>query len=113
MESMKKLFLLFALIGSMLGMMGQGTTTAGINGQILDDNSDPLAGATVIAIHESTGSQYGAITGEQGYYRIQNMNVGGSYRMTISFVGYESYKKGNVKLGLFIETKSSNKEHEN
>ena len=100
MKTIKKLLLSLAVFGLALNVMGQGTTTAGMNGQILDDNSSPLAGATVVAVHEPTGSQYGAITGEQGFFRIPNMNIGGPYKVTVSYVGYENYDQGNIYLTL-------------
>ena len=100
MKTIKKLLLSLAVFGLALSVMGQGTTTAGMNGQILDDNSSPLAGATVVAVHEPTGSQFGAITGEQGFFRIPNMNIGGPYKVTVSYVGYENYDQGNIYLTL-------------
>ena len=100
MKTIKKLLLSFAFVGMAIGVMGQGTTTAGMNGQILDDNSSPLAGATVVAVHEPTGSQFGAITGEQGFFRIPNMGIGGPYKVSVSYVGYESHEQGNIYLTL-------------
>ncbi len=79
---------------------GQGSTTSGINGQVLDDSSDPLPGATVVAIHTPSGSQYGGITDSKGFFRIPNMNVGGPYSLTVSYVGYISYEKKNIFLTL-------------
>ncbi|MCD4710401.1 MAG: TonB-dependent receptor [Bacteroidales bacterium] len=100
MKAIRKILLSFAMFGLALGVMGQGTTTAGMNGQILDESSSPLAGATVVAVHEPTGSQFGAITGEKGFFRIPNMNIGGPYKVTISYVGYENYERGNINLNL-------------
>jgi hypothetical protein len=100
MKTMKRLFLSLAVLGLALGVMGQGTTTSGMNGQVLDENSEPLEGATVVAVHEPTGSQFGAITGPKGFFRIPNMNVGGPYTLTVSYVGYENYQQGNISLTL-------------
>ncbi len=100
MKILKKVLLSLVVLGLAMGVMGQGTTTAGINGQVMDENSEPLAGATVVAVHQPTGSQYGAITGEKGFFRIPNMNVGGPYTVTVSYVGYENYELGNISLSL-------------
>ena len=97
---MKKVLFSLALMGLAAGVMGQGATTSGINGQVFDENSEPLAGATVVAVHEPTGSQYGGITGDKGYFRIPNMNVGGPYTLTVSYVGYENYVQKNINLTL-------------
>ncbi len=59
-----------------------------------------LPGANVIAVHIPTGTQYGGTTDNAGYFRIPNMNVGGPYKVTISYVGYKSYEKDNIYLSL-------------
>jgi hypothetical protein len=79
---------------------GQGSTTSAINGRILDDSNQPLPGATVVAVHTPTGSQFGGISDEKGFFRIPNMNVGGPYVVTVSFVGYENYKQNDIWLDL-------------
>ncbi|HYX07103.1 MAG TPA: TonB-dependent receptor, partial [Bacteroidales bacterium] len=76
------------------------TTTSGINGRITDEKGQPLSGANVVAVDEPTGSQYGTITDEKGFYTLANMNVGGPYTVTITFVGYEKLVKNNVYLTL-------------
>ena len=79
---------------------GQGLTTASINGRITDSSGQPLPGATVIALHVPTGSQYGTVTDADGYLRIANMNVGGPYTITVSFIGYQDYREEGVTLSL-------------
>ncbi|MEP2936348.1 MAG: carboxypeptidase regulatory-like domain-containing protein [Gilvibacter sp.] len=83
----------------------QGVTTAGINGRIVDANSEPLLGANVVAVNANTGATYGAITDFDGYYRISNMRAGGPYTVTISYVGYED----NVRTGVFLQLGNSQK----
>ena len=81
----------FVIVGSL--SFGQGTTTAAMNGRVVDDQGNPLPGATVVAIHEPTGSQFGGITDSEGYFRLPNMNIGGPYSVTFSFVGYQKVEK--------------------
>ncbi len=100
---MKKLRLLVALFAMLLGVnfaYGQGTTTASITGVVKDTNGEVLTGATVIAVHTPTGSQYGNISNVDGRFRIANMQVGGPYTVTVSFVGYQNNQKNNVFLTL-------------
>ena len=87
-------FMLFAM-----NSFGQGSTTSAMNGKIVS-GGEALSGATVVAVHTPTGSQYGTITDEQGFFRIPNMNVGGPYKLTVSFVGYQSYVKDGIYLTL-------------
>ncbi len=79
---------------------GQGTTTSGMNGKITDTDGGPLPGATVMAVHTPTGSQFGGISDAQGYFRLPNMNVGGPYKVTVSFIGFEPYEKSGIYLSL-------------
>src|SRR6056297_140804 len=78
----------------------QGTTTAAINGRVIDSNGETLPGATVQAVNESTGAKYAGITNATGNFNLLNMNVGGPYTITIYYVGYEDYVKKNVYLNL-------------
>ena len=50
----------------------------------------PLPGANIIAVHQSSGSQYGTSTRLDGKYNINGMRVGGPYTITVSFVGYNN-----------------------
>jgi len=71
-----------------------------MNGIITDANGEPIPGATVIAVHEPTNSQFGNVTDITGSYRLSNMNVGGPYTITVSFVGFETFTQPNVYLDL-------------
>lgn len=79
---------------------GQGVTTASINGQVTDQNGEPLPGATVQAIHTPSGTKYGVATDFDGYYRLTNVRVGGPYTVTITYVGFKDYQDTNVFLAL-------------
>ena len=93
------LVMTFAVI-STAAVFGQGTTTSSINGRVIDSNGQPMPGATVLAVHNPSGSQYGNITNLDGLYRIPNMRVGGPYTVTVSFVGYENSVQENIFLTL-------------
>ncbi len=67
----------------------QGVTTGAINGTVTDPETNPLPGATVVAVHEPSGTQYGAVTRETGMYNLPGMRIGGPYKVTISFAGFE------------------------
>jgi len=79
--------LMFAL-GLMISLttMAQ-VTTSSMSGRITDDKG-PLIGATVVAIHQPSGTRYGAVTNTDGYYTIQGMRPGGPYQVQIAYVGY-------------------------
>ncbi|MGL5938462.1 MAG: carboxypeptidase-like regulatory domain-containing protein, partial [Phocaeicola sp.] len=65
-------------------------TTASIGGKITDVTNEAIIGATIQAIHEPSGTYYGAITNVDGRYTIQGMRAGGPYKVEISYIGYET-----------------------
>lgn len=93
-RSLKAVIGLFTVIaalffGPIQGVKAQGSTTAALSGTVVDEKGEGLPGATVIAVHEPTGSKYGSVTRNDGNYNIVNMRVGGPYKVTITFVGYK------------------------
>ena len=78
----------------------QGATTAAMSGVITDKDGAGLPGATVIAIHTPTNTQYVAPTNSDGRFNIQNMRVGGPYSVRVTFVGYKDFTREGVALSL-------------
>lgn len=75
-------------------------TTSGLRGTVTDNTGEPLPGATVVATHMPSGTEYGAATSSQGTYTILNMRVGGPYRVVVSFIGFEPTVTDNITLNL-------------
>ena len=71
-------------------------TTGSMSGQVLDEAGAPVSGASVIAVHEPSGSRYGAITRNDGRFSMPGLRVGGPYRLTVSHIGFETEERGNV-----------------
>ncbi len=84
----QRLFSLLLFMFISLAMFGQGATTSSLSGTVTDSKGEPLAGATVVATHDPSGTRYGAIADNAGNYRIQNMRVGGPYTVAVTFVGF-------------------------
>jgi Carboxypeptidase regulatory-like domain len=69
------------------GVAAQGVTTGAISGIVVNPQQEPVAGATVTAIHAPSGTVYEAVTRGDGRFSIQGMRVGGPYSVTVSFSG--------------------------
>ena len=78
----------------------QGATTAAMSGVITDKTGAGLPGATVIAVHTPTNTQYVTPTNSEGRFNIQNMRVGGPYTIKVTFVGYKDLVREGINLAL-------------
>ena len=95
-------FMLLTLAALLVAVGAQAQiTTSSMGGKVVDDANEPVIGATVQAVHEPSGTLYGAITNVDGRYAIQGMRTGGPYTVTISYVGYQTrtYKDITLQLG--------------
>lgn len=98
---MKKSYLLslFLLICMSVSVQAQVTTSA-LSGKVIDDQNESIIGATVVAVHEPSGTVYGAVTNVDGRYTIQGMRTGGPYKVEISYVGYQKDVFTDIRLEL-------------
>lgn len=101
MKTTSKILFLLAVFMLLTVTIYAQVTTSGMSGRVLDTNNSPLPGATVLAIHEPSGSQYGTSTNMEGRFNLQGMRTGGPYLVQVSFIGYskESYSDIILLLG--------------
>lgn len=98
-------FLVLAIVMfSYQSIFAQGVTTAAISGTVVDKDGNPLPGANIIVVHEPSGTQYGTSSRESGRYNIIGLRVGGPYKVTVSFVGFENQVRDNIYLSLGVTT---------
>lgn len=94
-------FLFSALVVSAMAVGANAqVTTSAISGKVLDETKAPVIGATVVAVHEPSGTLYGAVTNVDGRYTIQGMRTGGPYKIEISYVGYNKTTYTGISLEL-------------
>ena len=86
----KILFLMVLMLTSALTVMAQ-ITTSSMAGKVTfeDVKGEEVIGATIVAVHEPSGSRYTAVTNATGNFTIQGMRTGGPYEVTISYIGYQ------------------------
>ncbi|MBQ2598564.1 MAG: TonB-dependent receptor, partial [Bacteroidales bacterium] len=100
---MKKTFKCFLAVAAFLLMAIPSfaqITTANLAGQVLDESGEPLIGAAVVAVHTPSGTQYYAVTNEDGRYAIQGMRTGGPYEVTYSLIGCQTVVVPDIVLSL-------------
>ncbi len=75
-------------------------TTSTVSGKVKDAKGEEIPGANVVLVHTPTGTRYGVATQIDGHFVLANMNPGGPYTLTVSFVGYQTFKAENLNLTL-------------
>lgn len=90
---------LAVVVISSLGLFAQ-STNAGINGTITDQDGETLPGATVVAVHQPSGTTYGSVTREDGRFNLSNIRVGGPYKVEVSYVGFQKRELEGVYVSL-------------
>lgn len=96
---MKKIFFLVISVFAFCAASAQ-ITTSGMSGTVVDDQQQPLIGATVIAVHTPSGTQYGVATNTDGRYTLQGLRAGGPYKLTISYIGCQGIEFTDIQLPL-------------
>ena len=96
--NMKRLLLSVALL-LVVAVASAQVTTSSVRGRVTT-NDNPLPGATIVATHTPSGTNYGTTSNGEGHFVISGMRVGGPYNVTISFIGYNDVVIADLMLGL-------------
>lgn len=95
----KKIFFFVVTIMCSFQAVAQ-ITTSTLRGNVSLEGAPTSAGATVIAIHTPTGTEYDTVSDSSGKFIIEGMQVGGPYSVEISFIGYETFRENGIYLKL-------------
>ena len=82
----------------------QGVTTGTMTGLVNDAQGAVIPGASVTAVHVPSGTEYQAVTQEDGRFFIPAMRVGGPYKVTVALQGFRSEVHENVNVSLGTST---------
>ena len=83
----------FAVLACVLGLSwlsrdaSAQVTTGSMSGRVTNAQKQPVAAASIIAIHEPSGTSYEATTRADGSFSIPNMRVGGPYTVQVLYTG--------------------------
>ncbi|MGD9584002.1 MAG: carboxypeptidase regulatory-like domain-containing protein, partial [Lysobacterales bacterium] len=76
------------------------STAAGVAGRIVDDQGNPVSGATVEIVHTPSGSTNTVSTDADGRFAARGLRVGGPYKVSASKEGSVNSSKSNIFLVL-------------
>ena len=80
----------------------QGVTTGSITGTVLDPQKAPVPGASVLAVHEPSGTRYEALSRGDGRFSLPGMRVGGPYTVTATLTGFQPQTVKDVIVSLGV-----------
>ena len=74
-------------------------TTSSVTGSVVEGNTS-VTDASVTLIHLPTNSSFETTTNKQGRFSLDNLNVGGPYKIIVKAMGYEEYSNSQIQLSL-------------
>ena len=97
----KRILFTFALLVAVVCTAMAQVTTSALSGKVaMAADGEPVIGATVQAVHEPSGTRYSTVTNVDGRYAIQGMRVGGPYKVSVSYIGYNKKEFTGITLQL-------------
>lgn len=76
------------------------STSAGVGGQVVGADGQPLAGAEVTIVHSESGTVNRVVTDANGRYNARGLRVGGPYVITVKKEGTGTRSEDDVYLNL-------------
>ncbi|MGC4104243.1 TonB-dependent receptor [Ferruginibacter sp.] len=75
-------------------------TTSSISGTVKQKDGQPIAGATITAIHQPSGTKYVTVSKKAGTFTISGMRSGGPYTLSFESVGFTPQQLTDINLAL-------------
>jgi hypothetical protein len=97
MIKLKSLFSIALLL--VMSFVSAQITTSSLSGKVTDGTS-PVIDATVILTHVPTNTTYETSTDKQGRFNLENLNVGGPYKITVKSMEIKEYSGSQIQLSL-------------
>ena len=97
---LKKILPLLIAICAIPSLLNAQVTTSSISGSVKQSNGEALAGATITAVHQPTGTKYVTVSKKGGTFTVPGLRSGGPYTLTIEFVGFKRQDIEGITLTL-------------
>ncbi len=82
------------------GLAAQGVAGAAIQGAIVAEDSTAVPDATVLVTNTATGERWRTASGAGGRFFVENLSVGGPYRVEVRAVGFAPADQGDLHVSL-------------
>lgn len=97
---LKKILPLLIAIFAIPSLLNAQVTTSSISGSVKQSNGEALAGATITAIHQPSGTKYVTVSKKGGSFTLPGLRPGGPYIVSFEFVGFKKQDLEGVTLTL-------------
>lgn len=74
-------------------------TTSSMSGKVTDGTA-PVSDAAVVLTHVPTNTSYEATTDKQGRFNLENLNVGGPYKISVKSINSKEFSASQIQLSL-------------
>lgn len=81
-------------------LAAEGLTRAAIVGTVAEQDGSPIAGASVRVINASTGARWEVVTRSSGRFLLEDVAIGGPYRIEVLALGFGPETKRGIMLAL-------------
>jgi len=89
-----------AMLLLLLPALAFGQSSLGsIEGNVLDENGEPLIGVSIVAVEQNTNLTRGTVTDEDGNYKLLSLPRG-TYNITSSYIGYQTVEKQDITMNI-------------
>ena len=97
MKNLKLVVIVFFMF--LTTMVSAQITSATLNGKVTDGEL-PIANATIKIIHLPTNASFDTTTDKKGRFSLDNLDVGGPYRILVTGKEIDDYKRSGIQLVL-------------
>ena len=97
---MKSLKIIVSIIFVLITAMASAQITSSTLSGKVTDGDTPIANATITIIHLPTNASFDTTTNKKGRFSIDNLDVGGPYKLIIKSKEIDEYKRNGIQLVL-------------
>ncbi|HNJ94933.1 MAG TPA: carboxypeptidase regulatory-like domain-containing protein [Ferruginibacter sp.] len=96
----KKILPLLIILFAIPALLKAQVTTSSISGSVKQSNGQPLAGATITAVHTPSGTKYETVSTKSGVFTMPGLRPGGPYTLSCQYSGMKKQDVEDITLTL-------------
>ncbi|HNF03659.1 MAG TPA: carboxypeptidase-like regulatory domain-containing protein, partial [Ferruginibacter sp.] len=96
----KKILPLLITLFAIPALLKAQVTTSSISGSVKQSNGQPLAGATITAVHTPSGTKYETVSTKSGVFTMPGLRPGGPYTLSCQYSGMKKQDVEDITLTL-------------